>query len=142
MYMISQPLTTLTETIKSGRDEELGIGTSNRLLLCGELEDEVTGTVIVSHFFQMFDGFRKLVLPRCWQNFLSQMILKKHLAFLDPRNRSVPSTSGIATLAFRFTSFSTDDTDSLLLEFRDYRVALDHQLPAFVPSDDADLDHF
>ena len=32
-------------------DDELGVGTSTRLLLCGELEDEVVGTRIETRFF-------------------------------------------------------------------------------------------
>ena len=32
-------------------DAELGVGTSTRMLLCGELEDEVNGTSIESKFF-------------------------------------------------------------------------------------------
>ena len=32
-------------------DAELGVGTSTRMLLCDELEDEVVGTSIESKFF-------------------------------------------------------------------------------------------
>ena len=47
------------------------------------------------------------------------------------------SVTGIANLASSFTSFSTDEIDALMMEFRDYHVAPDRQLPAFVsgPSD-------
>ena len=67
----------------------------------------------------------------------------KERAFLDPRNHAMSSsTTGIVNLATRFTSFSADDIDCLLMEFRKYRVAPNHQLPAFVPSDNAAMDHF
>ena len=54
-------------------DDELGIGTSTRLLLCEELEDEIVGTVTESRFFHVCIHFMKQALPRCWQNFLSQI---------------------------------------------------------------------
>ena len=53
---------------------------------------------------------------------------------------NIPQSSlylGLANLASRFTSFSTDEIGALMMEFRDYRIAPDRQLPAFVsgPSD-------
>ena len=36
---------------KQVNDDELGVGTSTRLLLCGELEDKVVGTHIETRFF-------------------------------------------------------------------------------------------
>ena len=66
----------------------------------------------------------------------------KELAFLDPRNRTVTSVTGIVSLASRFTSYSTDEIDTLMMEFRDYRVAPDNQLPGFTPSQVAAVDHF
>ena len=41
----------------------------------------------------------------------------KDLAFLDPHNRSVTSVTGIVSLASRSTSYSTDEIDSLVMEF-------------------------
>lgn len=38
-------------------NEELGVGTSTRLLLCGELEDEVVGTRTEAHFFECVRTF-------------------------------------------------------------------------------------
>ena len=38
-------------------DAELGVGTSTRMLLCGELEDEVVGTSIESKFFKSVRSF-------------------------------------------------------------------------------------
>ena len=37
---------------KQVNDDELGVGTTTRLLLCGELEDEVVGTHIETRFFE------------------------------------------------------------------------------------------
>ena len=123
-------------------DDELGIGTSTRLLLCGELEDEVTGTVIESRFFSSVRSFYEVSVTKMLEKFPFSDDTLKELAFLDPRNRTTSSTAGIFNLASRFTSFSTDDVDSLMMEFRDYRVAPIDQIPAFVPSDDAAVDYF
>ena len=46
-------------------------------------------------------------------------------------------------LAHRFTSFSSDDIDNLIMEFRDYRAASDNQLPNIIHNEDvAAIDHF
>ena len=123
-------------------DDELGVGTSTRLLLCGELEDEVTGTITERHFFSSVRLFYEVSVTKMLAKFPFSDDTLKDLAFLDPRNRTMSSTTGILNLASRFTSFSTDDSDCLMLEFRDYRVTHNDQLPAFVPSDDAAVDHF
>ena len=41
--------------------------------------------------------------------------LLKQLAFLDPRNRSVTSVTGVVSLASHFTSYSTDEIDTLMI---------------------------
>lgn len=38
-------------------NDELGVGNSTRLLLCGELEDEVVGTRTETHFFNYVRDF-------------------------------------------------------------------------------------
>ena len=58
----------------------------------------------------------------------------KELACLDPCNRTKISTSGIINLATRFTSFSTDEMDTITIEFQDFRAFSDNQLPTFSPS--------
>ena len=124
-------------------DEDVGIGTSTRFLLCGELEDEVIGTVIEDRFFSSVRSFYEVSVTKMLAKFPFPDDTLKELAFSYPRNHAMSfSTTGIVNLATRFTSFSADDIDCLLMEFRDYHVAPDHQLPAFVPSDDAAMDHF
>ena len=56
----------------------------------------------------------------------------KEIAFLNPQNRQLTSVMGIVNLASRFTSFSTDKMDELMMEFRDYRGATDGQLPTLL----------
>lgn len=51
------------------------------------------------------------------------------------------SVTGIMSLASSFVSFSTDEMDTLVKEFRDYRVAPSDQLPPFTPSEDAAVDY-
>ena len=52
------------------------------------------------------------------------------------------SVTGIVTLASLFTHYSMDEIDALMMEFRDYHVAPDNQLPKFIPSQDVAVDHF
>ena len=48
------------------KDDELGIGTSTHMLLCGELEDEVVGTRIETRFLGVCVSFIvRQVLQRC-----------------------------------------------------------------------------
>ena len=125
-------------------NSELGIGTSTRLLVCGELEDVVTGTVIEKHFFASVRSFSEVSVTKMLAKFPFSDDTLKNLAFLDPRTRrtSTVSVTGIINLASCFSSLSTDETDSLIMEFRDYRVAPDDQLPVFVSSDTAAVEHF
>ena len=123
-------------------NDELGIGTSTRLLLCGELEDEVVGTVTESHFFSCVRSFYEASITKMLAKFPFSDNSLKELAFLDPRNRSVTSVTGIVSLASRFTSYSTDEIDTLTMEFQDYRVAPDNQLPGFTSSQDVAVEHF
>ena len=50
----SSDITTITYEDLSAqlKDSELAIGTSTRMLMCGELEDEVVGTVIETQFYK------------------------------------------------------------------------------------------
>ena len=124
-------------------DEEVGISTSTRLLLCGELEYEVIGMVIEDRFFSNIRSFYEVSVTKMLAKCPFSDDTLKELAFLDPCNSAMSSsTTGIVNLATRFTSFSADDIDCLLMEFRDYGVAPNHQLPAFVPSDVVAMDHF
>ena len=64
----------------------------------------------------------------------------KELAFLDPRNRSVTSITGLVILASRFTYYSMDEIDTrLMIEFHDHHVA---PLPEFIPSQDVTVYSF
>ena len=66
----------------------------------------------------------------------------KELAFLDPRNRELSSSTGVVQLVTRFTSFTVDQMDTLSMQFRDFRAASDDQLPPFDPHETAAIDHF
>ena len=123
-------------------NSELGIGTSTRLLLCGELEDVVTGTVIENRFFASVRSFYEVSVTKMLAKFPFSDDTLKNLAFLDPRTRKTSTVTGMINLASRFSSLSTDEIDSLTMEFRDYRVSSDDQLPVFVSSDTAAADHF
>ena len=48
----------------------------------------------------------------------------------------------MVTLANRFTEFTADEIDDLVTEFRDYRAALDSELPEVSADAHAALDHF
>lgn len=50
-------------------DDELGVGTSTRLLLCGELEDEVAGTAIERHFFECVRDFYETSVSKILSKF-------------------------------------------------------------------------
>ena len=123
-------------------NDELGIGTSTRLLLVGEFEDVVVGTVVERQFFAYVREFYETSVSKMLVKFPFTNGTLKEMAFLDPRNRTMASVTGIVSLASRFTSFSTDEIDTLVLEFRDYRVAPMNELPTFAPAEDAAVDHF
>ena len=65
----------------------------------------------------------------------------KELAFLDPRNHELSSSTGVVQLATRFTPFTFDQMDTLFVQFRDFRAASDDQLPPFDPHETAAFDH-
>ena len=50
--------------------------------------------------------------------------------------------NGIMHLSTSFTSFSTDEIDTLITEFQEYRIASDQQLPIFNYKECAAVDHF
>ena len=68
-------------------DDELGIGTSTRLLLCGELEDDIVGTRKEAHFFKSVRTFYETAVSKMLAKFPFVDRTIKELAFLDPRNR-------------------------------------------------------
>ncbi len=68
-------------TIKLSDDEQ-GIGTSTRLLLCGELEDDIVGTSKEINFLGVFVRFMRRQFP-----FSDNSI--KQLAFLGYRDKMV-----------------------------------------------------
>ena len=82
-----------------------GTGISTWLLLCGDLEDEVIGTVTES-LFSCVHSLSKASVTKMLAIFPFRYLL-------DPRNRSVTSVTGIVSLASRFTSYSTDEIDTL-----------------------------
>ena len=122
-------------------DDELGIGTSTRLLWCGDLEDMV-GTALERRFFKCVRTFYETSVSKMITKFPFNNETIGQLAFLDPRNRNKTSINGIIQLASRFTSFSPDEMDSLCLEFRDYRASAWDQLPSFDPKEVRAIDHF
>ena len=50
-------------------NDELGIGTSTLLLLCGNLEDEVVGMVTESHFFSCMHYFYEASITKMLAKF-------------------------------------------------------------------------
>ena len=123
-------------------DAELGVGTSTRMLLCGELEDEVVGTSIESKFFKSVSSFYVASVSKILTKFPFSDNTIKELAFPDPRNSELSSSTGVVQLATKFTSFTVDQMDTLSMQFRDFRAASDDQLPPFDPHETAAIDHF
>ena len=122
-------------------DDELGIGTSTRLLLCGEFEDLV-GTSIEQSFFTCVRIFYETCVSKMIDKYPFNNEMIQQLAFLDPRNKDKTSFTGIVHLANQFASFSPDEMDTLGMEFRDYRASTLDQLPAFCENDEGAVDHF
>ena len=87
-------------------DDELGIATSTRLLLFGELEDTVHGTAIEKRFFTCVREFYVATISKMLKKFPFTESVIKELSFLDPLKRSNSSCSEIMSLASRFTSFT------------------------------------
>ncbi len=123
-------------------DSELGVGTSTRLLLCGELEDEVIGTRIEVRFFEHVRLFYETSVSKMLAKFPFSDNTLKELSFLDPRNRDKCSRVDVLQLASRFTSFNVDEMDDLTLEFSDYRAARGDSLPEFDHHKVAAIDRF
>ena len=124
------------------KDSELAIGTSTRMLLCGELEDEVAGTVIEARFYRTVRTFYETAVCKIIDKFPFNENIFKKLLMLDPRNRFMADTADVLDLANRFMSFSQDDMDSLTMEYLDYRSCTDDELLSFIPQSDAAIDHF
>lgn len=123
-------------------DDELGIGTSARMLLCGELEDEVVGTRIETRLFTTVRPFYEIAVTKILAKFPFNESTLKELAFLDNQNRGQTSSAGLITLSNRFASFNDEDRDRLEMEFCDFRASTDAELPAFDPQDSYAIDHF
>ena len=140
---VTRFLSTVDFTNKSLQlnDDELGIGTSTRLLLCGEFEDLV-GTRIEQSFFTCVRIFYETCVSKMIDKFPFNNKIIQQLAFLDPRNKDKASFTGIVHLANQFASFSPDKMDTLGMEFRDYRASTLDQLPAFCENDECAVDHF
>jgi hypothetical protein len=122
-------------------DEELGIGTSTRLLL-HELEDEVHGTSVERSFFRCVRSFYEVTIAKILDKFPFKDAIIKELSFLDPQQRAKCTVSGITHLATRFSSFSSDDIDTLISEFQFYRIASNDMLPTFQVGEAAAVDYF
>ena len=137
-------ITTIDFCDKSNQlsDDELGIGTSTRLLLCGELEDDIVGTRKENPFFERVRTFYETAVSKILAKFPLGDDSLKELALLDPRNRNKTTTVGLVAQANRFTSFTPDEIDELVMEFRDYRAMPNEELPIVATSEDANLDHF
>ena len=124
------------------RDSELAIGTGTRMLLCGELDEEVVGTVIEARFYLTVRTFYQTAVCKILAKFPFKDRIFKKLLMLDPHNRSVTDTTDVLDLAIRFTSFGQDDMDSLTMDYLDYRSCTEDELPVFDPRSDAAIDHF
>ena len=123
-------------------NDELGIGTTTRLLLCGDLEDEVVGTSIERRFFKYVRSFYEASVRKILDKFPFEDDTIKELSFLDPRYRTKCTVNGMIHLSTRFTTFSTDEIDTLIAEFQEYRIASDQQFPSFDYKEYAAVDHF
>ena len=130
-----------TDTSVQLSNDELGIGTSTRLLWCGELE-ELVGTALERRFFKYVRIFYETCVRKMIDKFPFNDNTLQQLAFLDPRNRDNTSLSGIIQLASRFTSFSPEEMDTLGMEFRDYRASPLDQLPTYDAKEAGAVDHF
>ena len=122
-------------------NDELGIGTSTRLLWCGDLE-ELVGTAVERHFLKTVRTFYETCIAKMIEKFPFNDNTIKDLAFLDPRNRDKTSLNGFIRLANRYVSYSTDELDTLNMEFRDYRASSLDNLPKFDPKEHGAIDHF
>ena len=123
-------------------DSELTIGTSTRMLLRGELEDEVVGTVIETRFYRTVRTFYEAAVCKIIDKFPFNDDIFKKLLMLYPRNRFMTDRADVLDLARRFMSFSQDDMDLLTMECLDYRSCTDDELPTFNPQRDAAIDNF
>ena len=124
------------------KDSELGVGTSTRMRLCGELEDEIVGTTLETRFYQNVRIFYETAVCKIIGKFPFNETVFKKLLMLDPRNRLKAETADVLDLANRFMSFTQNDMDSLTMEYLDYRSCTDDKLPKFYPQSDAAIDHF
>ena len=122
-------------------NDELGIGTSTRLLWCGEFE-EFVGTALEKRFFKCVRTFYETCVSKMIAKFPFHDDTIKQLAFLDPRNRDKTSLNDIIQLANRFTSFSLDEIDTLSIEFRDFRATPLDQLPTYDSKEAGAVDQF
>ena len=122
-------------------NDELGIGTSTRLLWCDDLE-ELVGSPLERRFFKCVRTFYETSVLIMKQKFPFHDSTLQQFAFLDPRNRDKTSLNGILQLANRFGSLSTDELDTLSMEFRDYRSTPSDQLPVFDAEESGAVDHF
>ena len=123
-------------------DDELGIGTSTRLLLCDELEDDIVGTRKEVRFYSSVRTFYETAVSKILAKFPFADETIKELAFLDPRNRDKTTITGLIRLANRFTTFTADKINDLVTEFRDYRAISDSDLPGLGINEHTALDHF
>ena len=57
----------------------------------------------------------------------------KELAFLNPRNRDKSFAAGSSRLVSKFGTFTSDEMDSLEVEFHDFHASLDADLPVYDP---------
>lgn len=105
-------------------DDELGIGTSTKLLLCG-LEDDIVGTRKEARFFSSVRTFYETAVSKILAKFPFADETITELAFLDPRNRMKTTVNGLIVLANCFTTFTADEIDDLVTEFCDYRATSD-----------------
>lgn len=124
------------------QDSELAIGTSTRMLLCGELEDQVVGSAVETRFYKSVRSFYKTAVSKIISKFPFNDATLKKLQVLDPRNRFTVATADVLDLAHQFTSFTNDDTDSLTMEYLDFCSCTDEELPPFDPKTNTAIDNF
>ena len=118
------------------------MGTSKRLLLCGELQDDVIGTAIESRFFRNVRALYETSVSRIIEKFPFSDETIKYLGFLDPCSRNNSPPAGVIKLATQFTSFTEEEMDNLLMELQDFRASSDDQLPPFHLDEPAAIDNF
>ena len=106
-------------------DNELGIGTSTRMLLCEpDSADEYIGTTIEKRFYTSVRLFYECGVTKMLAKFPFKDSTLKDLSLLDPRNRLEINVSSSLNLAKRFCYYNCDELDLLTMEIGDFKVVV------------------